>query len=79
MELSGKREEEEEIETPIASLHLSVRSMNGLMRAGIKTIEKLIEMPPASLRTLHGLGIKSVDEITEAIEQWKKAPLLDMH
>lgn len=78
-QLTSKSEEEEEIETPIASLHLSVRSMNGLMRAGIKTIEKLIEMPPASLRTLHGLGIKSVDEITEAIEQWKKAPLLDMH
>lgn len=51
--------------TPIDNLELSVRSRNGLMRAGLDTVEKLAAtiMTETGLNTVRNLGRKSVNEI----------------
>lgn len=50
---------------PIDNLELSVRSRNGLMRAGLDTVEKLVStiMTETGLNSVRNLGIKSVNEI----------------
>lgn len=53
---------------PISELHLSVRSLNGLEKAGIKTVGELIDRPFSGLKQIENLGDKSVSEIVEAIQ-----------
>lgn len=50
---------------PIDNLELSVRSRNGLMRAGLDTVEKLVStiMTETGLNSVRNLGKKSVNEI----------------
>lgn len=50
---------------PIDELDLSVRSKNGLMRAGLNTIEKLVDciLGESSLNNIRNLGKKSISEI----------------
>ena len=49
--------------TPIEELDLSVRSYNGLKRAGINTVEQLQLMNFEDLRKVRNLGRKSISEI----------------
>lgn len=56
-----------DINTSINVLDLSVRSYNALVRAGIMTVEDLISRTPESLKTLHNLGAKSMDEIIDKV------------
>ena len=50
---------------PIDELDLSIRSKNGLMRAGLNTIEKLVDciLGESSLNNIRNLGKKSISEI----------------
>lgn len=52
----------------IEELNLSVRSQNGLEKAGIETVGQLIDRPFSALKTIDNLGDKSVSEIVEAIQ-----------
>ena len=57
--------------TEITALNLSVRSTNCLMRAGIKTVEQVIEaIQDNSLLRIRNLGYKSLAEIRAAICQF---------
>ncbi len=52
----------------IEELNLSVRSQNGLEKAGINTVGELINRPFSGLKLIENLGDKSVSEIVEAIQ-----------
>ncbi len=58
---------DEETGTPIKSLNLSVRAQNALEKNGVRTVEELQNMSAEDIRSLDGLGEKSVSEILEAI------------
>lgn len=58
-------------DTEVTALELSVRSTNGLMRAGIKTVEQVIEaIQDDSLLRIRTLGCKSRAEIRAVICQF---------
>ena len=50
-------------DTPIKELELSVRSMNCLLRAGIRTLGELCALRPEEIAGIRNLGKKGVDEI----------------
>ncbi len=52
------------LETSIEELELSVRSFNCLKRAGIATVEDLINKTQADMMKVRNLGKKSLDEVT---------------
>lgn len=56
-------EEDTEDETSIETLDISNRAYNGLKRAGINTIEELIQRSRKEISTLDNIGSKTVDEI----------------
>lgn len=56
------------LDEDIAILDLSIRSSNGLYRAGILTIGDLISYTPEEIANLRNIGKKSVDEICEKME-----------
>jgi len=53
---------------PIESLGLSVRSFNSLDRSGIKYVGELVLMSENDIKNIKNLGKKSLDEISECIE-----------
>lgn len=53
----------------IDDLHLTVRSINGLRRAGIEKISELATLSENDLKNIQSIGEKSVSEIIEALEQ----------
>lgn len=53
----------------IDDLHLTVRSINGLRRAGIEKISELATLSENDLKNIQSIGEKSVNEIIEALEQ----------
>ena len=52
----------------ISALPLSVRSQNGLRRAGIHTIEAMMEYPADELIHIRNIGVSSVEEILGFIQ-----------
>ena len=57
--------------TRIADLNLSVRSQNGLMRAGLTTVDKVIDYIQAGkLLSLRNLGVNSKAEINVRISEF---------
>ena len=50
-------------ERPIEALHLSVRSFNALKRAGIVSVQQLLDLKPEELREIRNLGTKSLVEL----------------
>ena len=52
---------------PIGELELTVRSYNCLKRAGINTLQDLINMTPDQLVNVRNLGKKSLDEILQKL------------
>ena len=50
-------------DTPIKELDLSVRSMNCLLRGGIRTLGELCALRPEEIAGIRNLGKKGVDEI----------------
>ena len=53
---------------PVQQLDLSVRARNALLRAGVFTVENLLEQNEESLTKIKNLGRKSIDEILTVIE-----------
>ena len=50
-------------DTPIKELELSVRSMNCLLRAGIRTLGELCALRPEEIAGIRNIGKKGVDEV----------------
>ena len=57
---------------PVELLRLSARSYNSLIKAGITTIEHTIKMEYA-LTAVRGLGQKGIEEIRNALAEWKES------
>lgn len=54
---------EQQLEMSIDELELSVRSYNCLKRAGINTVQELIDKTPEEMMKVRNLGKKSLDEV----------------
>ena len=68
---------EQRTELLISDLGLSTRIKNSLRRAGIKTLEEVMQYPPDSLLRLRGMGKESLAEIIAKVQElgfneWKK-------
>ncbi|HKM39243.1 MAG TPA: DNA-directed RNA polymerase subunit alpha [bacterium] len=66
MEIMVEREEEEEasvLDLTIEELDLSVRSYNCLKRAGVNTVEELIQKTEEDMMKVRNLGRKSLEEV----------------
>ena len=61
-------EKEKVLEMSIDELELSVRSYNCLKRAGINTVEELIQKTEADMIKVRNLGSKSLEEIKKKLE-----------
>ncbi|MCE7869037.1 DNA-directed RNA polymerase subunit alpha [bacterium CPR1] len=59
--------ESEMLDTPIEDLALSVRSMNCLKRAGIRTVGELLTYSEEDVMKLKNFGQKSLDEIKDKL------------
>ena len=62
-------EKEKVLEMSIDELELSVRSYNCLKRAGINTVEKLINKTPEDMMKVRNLGRKSLEEVQAKISE----------
>lgn len=60
-------QKEKVLEMSIEDLELSVRSFNCLKRAGISTVEDLINKSEAEMMKVRNLGKKSLDEVTNKL------------
>ena len=70
MEIMVEKEEDQKekaLEMTIEELELSVRSFNCLKRAGINTLEDLIEFGEENVVKVRNLGKKSLDEVIEKL------------
>lgn len=69
--MSEKKNDEKEkvLEMNIDELELSVRSYNCLKRAGINTVEELINKSPEDMMKVRNLGKKSLDEVLEKLNE----------
>lgn len=66
-EITKKVENKYDVMT-IDELNLTVRSTNGLKRAGYEKVSQLITLTESDLRNINSIGEKSVNEIIEAIK-----------
>lgn len=62
-------EKEKVLEMNIEELELSVRSYNCLKRAGINTVEELINKTPEDMMKVRNLGRKSLDEVLAKLKE----------
>ena len=62
-------EKEKVLEMSIDELELSVRSYNCLKRAGINTVEELINKTPEDMMKVRNLGRKSLEEVQAKISE----------
>lgn len=62
-------EKEKVLEMNIDELELSVRSYNCLKRAGINTVQELINKTPEDMMKVRNLGKKSLDEVKAKLEE----------
>ncbi|MFV0401352.1 MAG: DNA-directed RNA polymerase subunit alpha [Oscillospiraceae bacterium] len=70
-EIMEKKEEtgkEKALEMTIEELDLSVRAFNCLKRAGINTVQDLVDKSPAEMMKVRNLGKKSLEEVIEKLE-----------
>lgn len=56
-------------ETPLETLGLTVRTFNCLCRAGVKSVEELLNMSRNELIRIRGMGSRSYNEIIDALEE----------
>ncbi|MBC7106087.1 MAG: DNA-directed RNA polymerase subunit alpha, partial [Firmicutes bacterium] len=72
MEIMVKKEEEKRnklLEMTIEELDLSVRSYNCLKRAGINTVEELIQRNEEEMMKVRNLGKKSLEEVISKLSE----------
>ena len=62
-------EKEKVLEMNNDELELSVRSYNCLKRAGINTVEELINKTPEDMMKVRNLGRKSLDEVLAKLKE----------
>jgi DNA-directed RNA polymerase subunit alpha len=62
-------EKEKVLEMNIDELELSVRSFNCLKRAGINTVQELINKTPEDMMKVRNLGRKSLDEVLAKLKE----------
>lgn len=62
-----ENKKEKVLEMSIEDLELSVRSFNCLKRAGISTVEDLVNRTEADMMKVRNLGKKSLDEVTNKL------------
>ena len=62
-------EKEKVLEMSIDELELSVRSYNCLKRAGINTVQELINKTPEDMMKVRNLGRKSLDEVLAKLKE----------
>lgn len=62
-------EKEKVLEMNIDELELSVRSYNCLKRAGINTVQELINKTPEDMMKVRNLGRKSLDEVLSKLKE----------
>ena len=62
-------EKENVLEMNIDELELSVRSYNCLKRAGINTVQELINKTPEDMMKVRNLGRKSLDEVLAKLKE----------
>ena len=62
-------EKEKALEMNIDELELSVRSYNCLKRAGINTVQELINKTPEDMMKVRNLGRKSLDEVLAKLKE----------
>ena len=62
-------DKEKALEMSIDELELSVRSYNCLKRAGINTVEELINKTPEDMMKVRNLGRKSLDEVLAKLKE----------
>ena len=65
--LEDEKGKEKILEMTIEELDLSVRSFNCLKRAGINTVNDLIEKSAEEMMKVRNLGKKSFDEVKEKL------------
>lgn len=63
IEQKEEQEEDKTLEMTIEELDLSVRAFNCLKRAGINTVEALIQKTPSDMMKVRNLGKKSLEEV----------------
>ncbi|MDQ7792688.1 MAG: DNA-directed RNA polymerase subunit alpha [Clostridia bacterium] len=72
VEIMVEKEEEKKnklLEMPIEELDLSVRSYNCLKRAGINTVEELIQRNEEEMMKVRNLGKKSLEEVVRKLNE----------
>lgn len=57
------------LETPIEEIEFSVRAYNCLKRAGINTMQDLIDKKEIEVQKIRNLGKKSLKEVTDKVEE----------
>ena len=67
MVISDNKENEKILETTIEELDLSVRSFNCLKRAGINTVQDLINRTEDEMMKVRNLGRKSLEEVINKV------------
>ena len=56
----------------VYDLTLSVRLCNGLVRGGFNTVGKILRMTQDDMRSIHGMGAKTTDELLAIITELKE-------
>jgi len=72
VEIMVEKEEEQKdkiLEMPIEELDLSVRSYNCLKRAGINTVEELVQRNEEDMMKVRNLGKKSLEEVMNKLSE----------
>ncbi len=67
MVVKDSEKREKQLDTTIEELDLSVRSYNCLKRAGINTVEELIQKNEEEMMKVRNLGRKSLDEVQQKL------------
>ena len=57
------------LETPIEEVEFSVRAYNCLKRAGIHTVQDLVNKKEAEVTKIRNLGKKSLKEVLDKVEE----------
>lgn len=69
LETTQENDKEAVLEKSIDDLDLSVRSYNCLKRAGINTVEELIQMTEEEMMKVRNLGRKSLEEVQQKLAE----------
>lgn len=64
-----KKDEKNELDTPVEELNLTARTANALINNDIRTVHDLVTLSEQDLRELKGFGSKALDEVKEKLAE----------